>query len=279
MQKTKNKKMIAVVIILAIILIVAMQAGIMNTRAFANQIEEKTYCGVGGGSTYTETITYTNAPVTLEMTDYMAPNYDRMISLPNDCAPVAGAIIAGFYDYTYTNLIPNYTSVVFYNNRYYLNAQSTQVNATITSLYSSMQTNSTIGTTFNNFKNGFASYVQGQGYSISYTSVMSWGSFSLSSFISQVNNGKPVALFLQTFKYVESGKFTTSGNTDTLIVLQSTESHVCVAYGYKIVNYYNGSTNFRTDTYLMVSLGNDTYGYLNINDTSVIDEAIAVSIY
>lgn len=271
MFNTQKKNIL--IIVLAILFALITQVGFVSVKAAE---PDNTYCGTGEGTSFTETISYTSTEVSTLLTTVPVPNYDTHMT--NDCAPVAGAIIAGHFDYYCPNLIPEFTSVLLYNGAYYTSGPSAKIHAVISSLYSSMQTDASAGTTFANFKTGLTSYAQGQGYSASYTSVMSGSSFNLNNYITQIGNGRPVALFINTFKYIMSANFMTSNNTDTLIGVQSQQRHVCVGYGYKTIKYYNGSNNFRTDTYLMIALGNNSKGYLNINSTSIVENAIAVYI-
>ena len=53
-----------------------------------------------------------------------------------------------------------------------------------------------------------------------------------------------------------------------------------VAYGYYQIRYYNGNTNFRTDTYFDVATGLDgtTTGWVNVDSINWLNNGYIVSI-
>ena len=123
-----------------------------------------------GGSNVSEwiTIEYDSYTMTEVYMDRMTPRYEGSY-LANSCAPVAGISILGYHDVTKDNLIPDFTAGYTYEGVFYYSNQNQQVDDTLEELYDLMGTNTTgSGTTSTQFVNGLTSYVNGQGYSITF---------------------------------------------------------------------------------------------------------------
>ena len=136
-----------------------------------------------------------------------------------------------------------------------------------------------LGTTFEEFQNGMRQYVSGKGYTYATTNMFTNGALNLANYKASVENGKPVALFLTGYAFLNGITETTS--IDTIKSGYSSNSHVVIGCGYKIDTYYNASgviTAVRN--YLKVASGTEGYniGYLNINGFGNIDRAISVYI-
>ena len=60
----------------------------------------------------------------------------------------------------------------------------------------------------------------------------------------------------------------------------STTGHIMMVHGYKTVGYYTNNECIRTETFLLVSSGYDgaAKGFMKLNDFSVIDEALILTI-
>lgn len=214
------------------------------------------------------------------------PNYmNTDNNKSNMCAPVAGSIVVGYYDRWSTNLIPGFTPGMSLGGNYGYFAQSTKnqvhIQGLIDNLYSDMGTNAVqAGTTQTQFQNGMESYVTGQGYDVSYTSMMSNGSINLNTLNAQLNNKKVSALFLSTYNFI-STIYPMEGKV-TLYKENSTLAHIMVCYGYKIYRYYKDGVNFQTDTYLSVmSVWNtQQVGFIRLNDNCItLNDAVAIDIY
>ena len=196
----------------------------------------------------------------------------------NSCGPSSGAIVIGYYDYFFPNLVPDYSTTYILNNRVRYYPQDTEINTLIEStLYSDMSASN--GVTFSSYKEGLQKYVNRNGYSVSYTSVMSGSSFDYSAFKSKIAEAQPVVFFLNTFN-LTTGPLGYN-NTDRVLMHYYTSTHVMTGYGYRQVEYYNANNViFRIDNYVSVSSAlSPSIGYMRLNDNMKIDHAIAVDIY
>lgn len=196
----------------------------------------------------------------------------------NSCGPSSGAIVVGYYDYFYPNLVPNYSTTYVLNNRVRYYQQSTEINTLIEStLYSDMSASG--GVTFSSYKAGLEKYVKRNGYSVSYTSVMSGSNLDYSAFKNKIAEAQPVVFFLNTYN-LTSGPLG-SNNTDKILMHYYKSTHVMTGYGYRQIEYYNSSNViFRIDNYVSVSSAlSPKIGYMRLDDNMKIDNAIAVDIY
>ena len=226
--------------------------------------EQRYYDTVSLCEITTEEITFTsrteNEVTTIgEFPMYYSNNYS------NVCGPVAGSMLVGFYDRYYENLIPDYTSYYTTTGKYKTYAP-TQVADTISSLYTLMRTNvDDVGVSRTDFLNGLSDYVEDKGLTIQYTAIDSGSSFSYSAYKTSIDANKPVVLFcnnvvLNTFGIYE--------NSETIVSEPVSGGHIVVGYGYCEVEYYNGSTLFRSEKYMLVANGWSTIplGYINIEE-------------
>ncbi|MCI8596544.1 MAG: hypothetical protein HFE35_07015 [Clostridia bacterium] len=204
---------------------------------------------------------------------YSSSNTDNR----NSCGPSSGSIVVGYYDYFYPNLVPNYSTTYVLNNRVRYYPQSAEIDAVIDTLYSDM--NASGGVTFSSYKAGLEKYVKRNGYSVSYTSVMSGFNLDYSAFKNKIAEAQPVVFFLNTFN-LTSGPVS-FGEYDKIAIQYSTATHVMTGYGYRQIEYYNANNViFRIDNYVSVSSAlSPTIGYMRLNDNMKIDHAIAVDIY
>lgn len=179
-----------------------------------------------------------------------APEYQPISGIQNGCGAVAGAIVVGFYDKYYENMIAGWQS--FYSTGRYKAQDKTYVPAIINDLYTRMNTNvSAPGVSESEFKSGLKSYVVNQGYNLEYASLGSGNSFNYSAFKTAVNNNQVAVLLVKP-----SDLYQVSYNTNEDVVTTSNISgnHIMVAYGYYEVKY-TLSNGTRTDKYLRVSTG------------------------
>ncbi|MDE6029789.1 MAG: hypothetical protein K2F90_05695 [Clostridiales bacterium] len=213
---------------------------------------------VGGEliSTYAsnETISYVSKQVVEDIsTANGTPKYRAIDSIQNGCGAIVGAIIVGFYDKYYENLIPNWAS--YYSTGTYKGQDKTYVYSLIQDLYNLMQTNIVApGVSQDEFKNGLKSYVVNHGYNIQYTSLGAGNNFNYGTFKTAVNNNQPTVLFVQSSNIYllderKNEDLITSGNISG--------NHVMVAYGYYEVKY-TLSNRTRIDKYLRVATGLST---------------------
>lgn len=238
------------------------------------------YCGTSDFVEQTETITYSRKETSTYTIPFDLPNYWGSVDGITGCANTAGAVLIGYYDRFYENLIPNYQSYIQIGSVIRYKTTPDEVANLTTELYTLMGTDvNQLGTTYTGFQNGMNQYVTGKGFTYTTTSVFSSGAFNFASYKTSVENGKPVAIFLNTYAML-NGITETTGQ-DTIKSGYTTYSHVCVGCGYKRDTYYNASEQvIDTRTYLKVASGLASYeiGYLNINGLGNIDHAISVTI-
>ena len=243
----------------------------------------KYYCGTNyldTGLTYTtieNDIYYDSYEIIDHHLERFCPNYDNVNHI-NACAPLAGTVLMGYYDYEFENLIPNFVSGAYYEGIFTYRPRTSKVQTVKDSLYNLMGTNSIEpGTSVNQFKTGLQSYVNSCGYNITYNSCGT--NFNLQTALGYFNSEIPIALFLTGYEYYpENGLFREDGHYSMGGIL-SISTHVCIAYGYRQLNYYNNGELFRSDNYLIVVYGDGTRGLLALNSNTGIDEAYGIDIY
>lgn len=275
---------------------------IILNEEMLNEIAEQgfNYNGYANGTSITETIDFDNKYDSSFEFQYGIPSYYRS-DYPGACSNIAGGIILGYYNIFYPNLIPNYTTHYYSNNKWRYYDQGAEVTGVINDLHFKMQTNVNGGTTIANFKSGLTAYVSGKGRSTAFSSVMSVFSFDYSKYKTQVDAGVPVALFLSKYNVIENDMFLKLNGDDYITTNYFTVNHTMVGSGYREVSYYRyemvsvwspvwynpfrfveeaQSVNFRNDTYLAISpaIHNAGKGYMRLNDNAVIEDAFGVKI-
>ena len=263
-MKTARKHYYVATPLIFIVIAIVFLSGISTHHAMASAENEIYYGQTTSCVTTTETVTYSYYTEEIYHDDLNFSDYHNTNnSLTNVCAPEAGADILGFYDRYCTSLISNWASghTVGSNYNYYsqTNSNVQYIQACINSLYTAMGTNSIEnGTSRTQYQTGLQSYVQSAGYSISFTSIMSGSIPNMSSASTQLQAGKVITLYMSGYTYTtidEMGSTQTSYSHDTF-----TGNHMVVAYGYRIIRYYNSNNaNFRTDTFLVVTGGDNKY--------------------
>lgn len=254
----------------------AVPASIAN----ADSVSENRYYdapSVMPASDLDETITFSRKEEELIEFPYAVPTYYTS-SLANACGPIAGAIIVGYYDKYFEELIPDYVAYYPATGRY-RRPDATYVPALMQSLYTSMQTNVVdVGVSVSECLSGLRSYVTSKNRNIAYTDIKTT-SFNETVYKNAISNQQPSLLFCSS----ASLYFFRNGTTqDELLHVVTSSSHIVVAYGYYKIKYFNeANVNFRTDTYIKVSTGwiNNSMGFLKANDTSWLDDAYVVNIY
>lgn len=260
---------------------------IINSNYFYNvQIDEMRFSDGYNGSTYERSEALSVSYATKEESETAIngnlPLYYNAGSYTNTCANTAGAITLGYYDRTYTNLIENFTSARKIGNRIIYYAQSDEVQNVIDTLYVSMGTNSNgqSGTTISGFKNGLKSYVNGQGYSITYNGIGAYSSFSTTKYIDAITSEIPVTLFVSG--YILANLTNEADNADTYKLDYYSGDHVVVGCGIKTVSYYNESGGLiKKYDFLKIASGYYLEGikYLMLNDYVKIVDSYSIKIY
>lgn len=224
-----------------------------------------------------ETITFSRKEEELVELPYDVPVYFSN-TLSNACGPIAGAMVVGFYDKYYENLIPNYVTYYTANGRY-RRPDSTYIPALMQNLYTLMQTNVVdVGVSVSECLSGLQQYVVSKGRNITYTDIKST-TFNETAYKNGLSNLKPSLLF---YSGANLYQLRTGDTQDEVLYVLTSNSHIVVGTGYCKIRYYDSNnTNFRTDTYLIVSTGwqvNST-AYIKANDTSWLDDGYVVNIY
>lgn len=252
----------------------------VSVPKIANQ-SETMYFGSGyNGAVYdgssTEYITYsTKSESEYTINGGLPRYYDRGTKI-NTCANVAGAIVLGYYDKTYDELIPDFQAARVIKDKVIYSTQTDAVQAVIDKLYVSMDTNGTSagGTTIAGFKNGLKSYVNGRGRSISYSSLGQNDKINRQDYIDSIEAEYPVALFMSGYSLIPIADFSETSTKDKLNIKHYAGNHVLIACGLKEVKYYNSNGTLKqTLTLLTVATGYslDPIYYLDLRGSSLID--------
>ncbi|HIV64424.1 MAG TPA: hypothetical protein H9693_06655 [Firmicutes bacterium] len=240
-------------------------------------IADTAYAASGSFTTSSETVYYTYRSYDGYALASRPPRYIE-VGLESACAPIAGGNIIGYYDRYCTNLIPDFTPGVSVGNGLYMYlSQSDEVDAMIFDLYDDMGTTS-IGTTYDQFISGMQTYCSRAGYTFSYSDCMSGGSLNYSYVKSEIDAGRPVALFVS--QYTVSTVSLKDGY-DSITNLHGTGNHVMAGFGYYDITYTLSSGGTRNSRYIEVStgLGRQTNGYFNIDRDTTINDACSINIY
>lgn len=240
------------------------------------------YCGYANSimpyaAVNTETVNYTKKEATYVETEKAVPVYTQISSLENSCGPTGGAIIVGFYDKYYENLIPDYVSYYAKSGTYKRN-DKVVIPQLMSELYTLMRTNvDDVGVSQPDCLNGLNTYVTNHGYSLTYTNVKSSNTINETSYLAAINANQPTLIFCSK---MDLYMFGVNDNYDTLVCSSYTGGHIIVGYGLYTVKYFNGDTNFRTDTYLKVATGMSelSTGYIRIDAADWCNAAYAVNI-
>lgn len=255
--------------------VTAEDAAIYAGRGFA-------YGGANMITNVTETIDYASKAVTQ---DYYIPSeippYMGTVGASN-CACTAGTIAIGYYDRFYENLIPDYKAYIKIGSKIKYRGGGVEVENAMKTLATDMGTDQDgPGTTFQGFQDGMKKYVNRQGYNYSTEDMFSWFSFNFDKFKAAVEAEKPVGLFLPNFAVLNM--IDSANGRDTITSKYCDVAHVMIAFGYHVETYYNAAGSvIDTRTYLKVNVGLDfgvaLIGYLNLNDMTKINHAIALTI-
>jgi len=230
-------------------------------------------------SFYSETIPCTNMIETETVTQYRMPLYYATGDLTNCCGAVAGAIIVGFYDRYYPDLIPNWTPYSTVNNMYKF-ADTTHVPAVMEELYVLMRTNvDDVGVSQYDCRDGLQAYFNDRGRNLSYSSIEVGTQFNYQLYKQAIQANKPVLMFCTGLTLCFPA-FSATQQKTVITKQDISGAHIVVGYGYSTVNYYNGNTIFRTEEYSLVSTGRDgfTDAYVNISSTDWLVDGYAVTV-
>ncbi len=225
-----------------------------------------------------EVIPCTNMIETETVTQYRMPLYYATGELTNCCGPVGGAIVVGFYDRYYPDLIANWTP--YFSNNMYKRADTTYVPAVMRELYTLMRTNvDDVGVSQADCKAGLQQYFSDRNRTLSYSSIESNSSFNYNLYKQAINANKPVLLFCNNVT-ISTLNFSQQNQNTTFSHQTIPGGHIVVGYGYSTINYYSGDTITRTDHFILVSSGRSSLAdaYINVGSTSWLVDGYAVAV-
>ena len=164
-------KKISIKLFIAVLLLASLSLSIcFSFAAMAETDEEVRYADLA--VTYGAVNSSENVPFTKRETEYKEiknaiPRYNQLSALPNSCGATAGAIVVGFYDKYYENLIPNYTSYV--SSGTYKGNDSTYIPQLMRELYTLMRTNiDDVGVSEQDCLNGLKAYVNAKSLNLKF---------------------------------------------------------------------------------------------------------------
>lgn len=260
----------------ALALAVACVAAAGFTAGRAAFADEDRYLGIGTSTSYSETINYDHKETVSAEIPYGLPYYSSN-KYENECAPMAGTVLVGYYDRFCEDLVPGYDTYIQFGPRIIYYPMTDETDAVLASLYELMDAENG-GATYSGFNSGMTQYAASHGYTYSRSSV-SLSNLS-GAFETAIEAGKPVAVFLKGFSFITASS--DSGTKDVLTITEYDGNHVVVAYGYKIDRYYDAADNLiATRTYLTVVNGgemSDEVKYLCLDGRSNVSNSIAVTI-
>lgn len=247
-------------------------------RFFADGYNGSTYEGAG-----IEVISYSKKD---DQEIYIAgglPKYYNAGTNHNTCANVAGAIVLGYYDKEYDNLIMDFQAARTIRDKIIFSAQTNAVQTVIDDLYIKMQTNKGgEGTTIDCFKSGLQSYVQEKSMHIQYNSLVLNQELNFDLYKSAIDDKKPIVLFASKYTLVSLRGITENDKNDEYAKLYYGGDHVLIGYGIREINYYDeqGMLN-RQVKCLLAATGyeQDSLAYILLDDRIKIIDGYSVSIY
>lgn len=259
--------------IASLILSVAMAAsalfcttGAVSASAESNRYSENYDNAVATRVAFdTENVYYTRKEESFIETVKGVPMYSQFNEYPNSCGPTAGAIIVGFYDAQYENLIPNFDPLL--PTGAFKRIDRETIPKVVGELYTLMRTNvDDVGVSQPDCINGLKTYVRNHGQNLTYNDIKSGSTVSQQKAINAVNNNHPSIVFCSKMDLHEVAY---GNGFDSIVTSHYVGGHVVVAFGVYTVKYYNGTNNFRTDVYLEVATGISEYvrGFMKLNST------------
>ena len=250
-------------------------------------INERVYADGFNGSTYegsaTETITYSTKKDNKSFIAGGVPKYFNTTEYTNTCANVGGAIVLGYYDKEYEELIPNFQAARVIRDKILFAKQTTAVQDVIKDLYKKMDTNVTgAGTTAKDFRTGLQNYVLEKGRKISYTSVVNNEKIDFDIFKQAITEKKPIALFVSKYTMLSLGSLEKDNYSDEYNKSFYGGDHVLIAYGIREIIYYNDNGSIKDQvTLLQVATGysQDALAYILLDERVKVIEGYKIDIY
>ena len=187
-MKQLNVKLIS--ILLAIIFLIISCSSIFNIYTNSNQVNRYSAYADSIALTSTdkiETISYSTKETSTVETVNGVPSYRQISGLSNACGATSGAIVVGFYDKYYEDLIPGFKT--YLSSGKYRGNDKTYIPKLINQLYTLMRTNiDDVGVSKDDCLNGLNSYVQDKKHKISFSSLSSTGKLNTTLYIKEIKN-------------------------------------------------------------------------------------------
>lgn len=236
------------------------------------------YCGSGEMTNTYETVSFKSKSENAYDLAKRNPTNTEVPGLSNACVPIAGANIVQYYDRMCQNLVPNFTPGIVLAKYYLYKEKTTEMQSVTRELYNDMRTNTTgVGSSVAQFKDGMEKYSKRYGYNVEFNTCMSSNQLNYDKVKTEINNGKPVAIFSRSMSIAE---FITGEDKDTIDYYNSVNPHSLISFGYKEINYTLHNNTTRLDKFMSVSTGlaQRAVGYMKITN-ALIDNAFSVRIY
>lgn len=264
--------MVAFVVLMGLIAVFPFGRGVVAEARFCGYGEQAIFTAAGN-----EVINYTRKEEKYTETSAGAPLYYQLTDYPNSCGAVGGAIIVGFYDRYYTDLIPNFDPMTPKGT--YKRNDRVYVPQLMGELYALMRTNvDDVGVSQTDCLNGLKTYMQNHGRSISYSNVLTSNRIDELAYTNALNSNKLSLLFCKKLdiNYINDSV----SNVDEIGVWTLNGAHVAVAYGLLEIKYFYQNGLFRTDKYLNVAIGlsEEISGYIKLNANDWLNAAYIVTV-
>lgn len=249
-------------------------------------VRADTHYGVDAPVTYggiiqdyvTDTVYYSRREIESYVNPLELPGYIAC-DMENACCITAGGAIIGHYDRIYEELIPNHTVRMFMGLPTY-GVQDEEVIAMHKDLYKRMGATSA-GVTVAGYKSGMTSYVQSKGRNISISSIYSKSALNKSAYMSALEAGKLLTVFMDGFSIVSGIEIKKYDGYDTVSNTIVKGAHAVAAYGYRNFKYYDASDNLiYEDNYLLVHTGfsSEVLAMIHLNKYTTVDDGYIISI-
>lgn len=211
------------------------------------------------------------------------PKYSNAGTYRNTCANTAGAILLGYYEKSYDELIPNFKAARVIRDRVLFATQTDAVQKVIDDLYVKMDTNNGgNGTTVNGFQTGLRQYVTDKGRNIEYKKIVSNENLNIERYKEAIETNKPIVLFVSKYTMIPLTEIYQNDYSDKYNKKLYGGDHVLVAYGIREIQYYSSAGNLtKSTTLLMVATGysQDPLVYVQIDDRMRIIDGYTINIY
>lgn len=211
------------------------------------------------------------------------PEYYNLSDRQNTCANVAGAIVLGYYDKDFDELIENFTSARVIRGRVTYYPQTQAVFDVMEELYGLMETNVTEGgTTVGNFKSGLQTYVESHGRNVTYQKAVEDFVLQDSIYADAIRTERPVVLFVSKYTLIPIASFDAETGFDEFEKQHYFGNHMVVGYGLKTIRYYDsGGKMIQQLNLLEVATGYDhgSTGYILLDDYGKLIDGYVVNIF